>query len=367
MKKLLMTASVYSHIRNFHLPYLKEFQRLGWETHVGCKGIPPNVPYVDKVIELPFKKRMSSLSNLRAAKLLQQRMKEEYYDLIITHTALAAFFTRLAAKGIKDRNTRLINVCHGYLFDENTSILKRHILLKAERFTAPQTDLLLTMNKWDYKTAKEYRLAKKIEIIQSIGVDFTRLDKATEEDGLRLREQLGIPKNAFVLIYPAEFSKRKSQHVLIEAMISLPQNAVLVLCGTGELLEKCRELADRLKARDRVFFPGHIGNMAVWYRMSDASVTSSRSEGLPFNVMEAMYCGLPVVASAVKGHVDLVSDGETGLLYEYGDADACAECVKRVMSDEVLRERLKVKARKSVERYGLDEVLGKVMENYLSL
>ena len=364
-KKLLMTASVYIHIRNFHLPYLREFQRLGWETHVGCAGIPLNAPYIDKAIELPFEKKMLSPENFRAMRILRQAVRSENYDLIITHTTLAAFFTRLAVKDLRKR-PGLVNVMHGFLFDDSTPFFKREVLLNAERLTAPETDLLLVMNEWDYQTAKSCRLGKQIKKIPGMGVDFSRLDAAAAEDGRRLREELGIPSDAFVLLYPAELSKRKSQHVLIEAMPSLPRNVWLVLCGEGDQLPMCRELADRLQVRDRVLFPGQVSRIACWYRMADALVASSRSEGLPFNVIEAMYCGLPVVASEVKGHTDLIRRDVTGLLYPYGDAGACAACVARLAADVRLRELLGKRAAESAGQYDLRAVLPRLMENYLT-
>ena len=367
MKKLLMTASTWSHIRNFHLPYLREFQRLGWETHVGCRGIPTDTPYIDEVIELPFEKRMRSRENLRVTRLLSGKIGTEGYDLIITHTSLAAFFTRLALKG--GRPVKTIYICHGYLFDGDTSFLKRQLLLNAERLVAPQTDLLLTMNAWDCEAAQKYRLGREIAMIPGMGVDFGKLDRATPEDGIRLRRKLGLTREQFVLLYAAEFSPRKNQHVLIEAMPRLPERAVLVLCGSGVELEACRALAERLGVGRRVLFPGQIADMAPWYRMADASVSASRSEGLPFNVMEAMYCGVPVVASAVKGHVDLIEDGATGLLYPCSDAEACAEQLWRMMEGTPLCDRLRAgaQAKASVERYSLDAVLPQVMERYLSL
>lgn len=361
-RKLLMTASTYSHIRNFHLPYLREYQRLGWETHVGCAGIPADAPYIDQAIELPFEKRMQSPANFRAAQILRGLIRREHYDLVITHTSLAAFFTRLAAKGL---SVKLIDVMHGYLFDDSTPALRRRILLSAERVAAPQTDLLLTMNHWDYDTAKKYRLGKKIKMIPGMGVDYHKLDHATKEDGIRLRSELGLSRNAFVLLYAAEFSLRKSQHTLIEAMTHLPRNAVVALCGTGALLDDCKKLASDLNLGSRVLFPGQVTDMGAWYRMADAAATSSRSEGLPFNVMEAMHIGLPVAASAVKGHVDLIEDGETGLLFPYGDAKACAEQVRRLLDKPALREKLRTQARESVAGYALDAVLPKVMELYL--
>ncbi len=359
-----MTASTWSHIRNFHLPYLREFQQRGWITHVGCAGIPNDLPScVDRAIELPFEKKMTAPANFCAAKTLRVRIKAERYDLIITHTSLAAFFTRLAVKGMKNR-PKLINVSHGYLFDDDTPALKRGVLLEAERMTAPETDLLLTMNAWDCAAAKRYRLAPRVEKIPGIGVDFSKLDAATQEDGAALRGKLGIPTDAFVLVYPAEFSARKSQHVLIEATAKLPESAVLVLPGSGALLEDCKAQAQRLGLGARVLFPGYISEMGPWYRMADAAVTSSRIEGLPFNVMEAMYCGLPVAASAVKGHTDLIEDGVTGLLYPYGNAAACAERIRALMEDAALHTRLAAEAAAQVKQYRLNAVLESVMKQY---
>ena len=361
-----MTASVWLHIANFHLPYLREFQNLGWETHVGCCGITADAPFTDHSIDLPFQKKILSSANFHAARMIRNLVRQESYDLIITHTTLAAFFTRLAVKGMKER-PRLINVMHVYLFDDGTAFVKRAVLFAAEKLTAPETDLLLTMNEWDYTFAKKHLLGKRIEKIPGMGVDFSKLDGPTKEDGILLRQKLGIPDDAFVLIYPAEFSKRKNQQVLIKALRSLPENVWLVLCGKGDLLEDCRQLAGKLQVKERVLFPGHAGNIAEWYRMADAAVSSSRSEGLPFNIMEAMYMGLPVVAGAVKGHTDLIRNGENGFLYPYGHEKQLRECVCLLAQCRKLRTALGKEAKQSVTQYELSCVLPGVLNCYLDL
>ena len=116
----------------------------------------------------------------------------------------------------------------------------------------------------------------------------------------------------------------------------------------------------------RLHFPGHVADMASLYRAADAAVSASRYEGLPFNIMEAMHCGLPVVASRVKGHVDLIEEGRNGLLYEYGNVDACAGQLQRLIGDPGLRQSLAAAARASVEAYRLDAVQSVVMSQYLS-
>ena len=365
-RKLLFVASSRSHILNFHLPYLRSFKDAGWTLH-GAWGIGDGpVPFVDHAIQLPFEKKMSARGNFIASRILRRKIREEHYACVIVHTSLAAFFTRLAISGLTDR-PKLINMVHGYLFDDQTSFAKRTILMAAEQMTAPVTDLLITMNQWDHQTAESHHWGKRVSRVPGIGVDFTRLAPQESFDRTSLRASLGIPPEASVLLYPAEFSARKSQDTLIRAMTRLPESVTLVLPGSGALLDRCMSTARELNVADRVVFPGYITDMARWYDMADIAISASRSEGLPFNVMEAMYCGLPVVASKVKGHTDLISDGETGLLYPYGDWSSCADQVLRLLEAPDLAHNMAQKAREKVIQYDLDNVFPQVMSQYDSV
>ena len=363
---MLFTASTYSHIVNFHLPYLEKFRAEGWTVHVACGGAPMAIPQADEVVHLPLEKAVWSPRNFRAAGMLRERMGREGYALAVAHTSLAAVFTRLAAQGLAGRPA-VANMVHGYLFDGETGWLKRQVLLGAERWTAGCTDLVLTMNGWDYEAAKRYGLGRKVVRVPGVGVDFTRFDGVPPGQRGALRKKWGVREDAFVLIYAAEFSRRKSQEVIIRALAGLPEGVVLVLAGDGALRCGCRELAGRLGLAGRVVFPGQVGDIPAWYAMADAAVSASRSEGLPFNVMEAMYAGLPVVASDVKGHRDLVEHGTTGLLYPYGDAGACAGQVAALLASAQLRRALAGRAREYVARYALDRVLPTVWLHYRSL
>jgi glycosyltransferase EpsD len=362
-RMVLFTASTYSHIVNFHLPYLREFCRRGWRVDVACGGAAMEIPEADRVLPVPFAKSITAPENLSALRLLRREIRREKYELISCHTSLASFFTRMAVYGLHPRPAVVCTV-HGYLFDDKTPSLRRALLYGAERLAAPVTDLLLTMNRWDHTLAVNRRLGREIIKIPGMGVDFERLKPA--EPGVRekLRRECGFRPEDFLLVYAAEFSARKSQSVLLRALARLPERVGLLLPGQGALREECMLLAERLGLKDRVVFPGQVTDMSPWYAAADAAVSSSRSEGLPFNIMEAMARELPVVASAVKGHTDLLSHGKTGLLYPYGDDAACAACVRNLLEDPLFAARLADAAKRSVRRYSLPEVLPEIMHLY---
>ena len=159
--KLLFVASTRAHICHFHLPYLQQFKQDDWIVHAACGGDRGEIPHADSVLELPLQKRMFSCKNFRATGILRKQIRQERYTAVIVHTTLAAFFVRLAVLGMKDR-PKVINMVHGYLFDDRTPILKRSILLAAEKLTAPVTDLLITMNSCDEQIAHKHRLGKRI-------------------------------------------------------------------------------------------------------------------------------------------------------------------------------------------------------------
>ena len=195
--KVLFTASTYSHIANFHRPYLRAFSALGWAVDVACGGKPMDLPEARRVIHLPLEKSITAPANFQAARMLRREMKKEGYALISTHTSLAAFFTRLAAREL---DTTVVNTCHGYLFDPDTPSFKGRLLLEAERLTAGRTDLLLTMNRRDREIAGHYRLGRRVLEIPGVGVDFSPLDQtpATARELLRAEWVKGAYKNIWI-------------------------------------------------------------------------------------------------------------------------------------------------------------------------
>lgn len=362
-KRILITSSTWLHVKCFHLPYIETFKKLGYRVDVACGGVPLELPHADRLIQLPLEKSMLSLKNWKAAWLLKKEIRLQRYDVIICHTSLASFFTRLAVCMLKDRPPVICTV-HGYLFDEHTHFLRKLMLVGAEKLTASVTTLLLTMNGWDEKYARKHKLGKKIDSIPGMGVDFTEIKNVEQEEGKRLREKLCFSDEDFLLIYAAEFSRRKNHAFLLNEMTRLPERVKLLLPGEGALKEQCILQAENLGIKDRVVFPGWVSDMPVWYAAADCVVTSSRSEGLPFHIMEAMGSGLPVVASMVKGHMDLVKEGENGFLYPPGDETECVKKIRRLLEDKKLRNKLGKNAQEKAKSYDIARVLPKVMDCY---
>lgn len=363
-KKVLYAASTCGHLRHFHRPYLALLREQGWTVHVACAGSEAGIPEACCMVEAPFRKSMISLSNLAVSLRLRRLIRRERYALVIVHTSLAAFFTRLAVMGMKNR-PKVINMVHGYLFGEETPPLKRLLMLGAEKLTAPVTDLLLTMNRADWDMSRKHSLGKRIGFVPGIGLDPENLSRPDPQTVKKLRKNLRLPANAYVLLYAAEFSHRKDHQILLRALKTLPEQVVLLLPGEGELLSHCRRLAKRLGISRRVWFPGRVNDMGRWYALADCVVSASRSEGLPFHILEPMYLGIPVVATDARGNRDLVTHKETGLLYPVGDWMACAKQLRTVMTLDT--KKMTANARQKAEAYLLPQVLPQVAEKYLSV
>lgn len=365
-KRVLITASSFGHICSFHIPYLKALKDEGFEVDVACGGEMRDIPYADNLYPVTFEKKITSPKNFNAETELEKIIKNNSYDLIITHTTLAAFFTRVALGGM-DPRPKVVDVMHGYLFDDDTNAFKKSIYVSAEKTMAKRTDLLLTMNSWDFNFALNNNLAGKIGFINGMGLDLDRIDATDDSQRSAIREELNIPENAFLFVYAAEFSDRKNQSTLIKAMQYTDKNIYLVLPGKGDKIGDCKDLATNLNLRNRIKFPGQTEDMFSLYRACDAAVSSSRSEGLPFNIMEAFRFKLPVVASRVKGNTDLVEDGVTGLLCKYNDYKEFAKKMNEIYFDDNLSKNLSSNAFVSVEKYDIKKVLPEVMGQYLSV
>jgi len=144
-------------------------------------------------------------------------------------------------------------------------------------------------------------------------------------------------------------------------------NARLVLVGDGILKSELVRLTDELGLNDHVKFLGVLDRVGVAEVLSKASVLAfpSLKEGLPFSVLEAMACGVPVVGSDISGVRDVVKRGETGLLVPPKDSRWLAESVVSLLKDEGLRRAMGEEARRTtIQSYSWSRVMQKLDDVY---
>jgi glycosyltransferase involved in cell wall biosynthesis len=155
----------------------------------------------------------------------------------------------------------------------------------------------------------------------------------------RWRERHGLEPEAIVLTHVGRFAPPKNHALLIEAFAQVRADAplYLLLVGGGELEDAVRQQVVELGLQERVRFLGVRADVPAILNASDLFVLSSRWEGNPMSVMEAMAAGLPVVSTAVGGVPELVQDGATGLLVTAGDAHALAEAIVQMGRDPMRR------------------------------
>jgi glycosyltransferase involved in cell wall biosynthesis len=182
------------------------------------------------------------------------------------------------------------------------------------------------------------------------------------------RAALGLRPDALVLATVARFDPVKRLAVLLRAMpliaARVPE-ARLLIVGDGPERDALRALARALDPDGRVVFAGAIPDAARVLPVVDLYVTAARREGLPLAVLEAMACGLPVLATRVPGHVDAVEEGRTGLLVPADAPGPLAEAAVALLRDPTGRHAMGVAGRERVERrFALARMLGEIADLY---
>ena len=360
--KILYTATVLSHICQFHLPHMQHLQEQGWEVHVAAhdnlavkNGL--QLKYCDKFIETPFSRSPKSPDNLKAYKQLKKLLAEEHYDVILCNTPMGGIVTRLAAKKTRKQGTKVIYMAHGFHFYKGSSKKAWLVFYPIEKYMAKKCDLLITINKEDYALAQEkFSKRTKVAHIHGVGVDEKRYHPATPEEQLTMRKAEGLSKDDFVILCTGELNENKNQKTLISAAAQLKDkipNLKVLLAGNGPKEQELREQIQAEGLEDIVKLLGYRTDLEKVVPAVDLVVSCSKREGMPLNIIEAMLCKKPVVASHNRGHDELVQEGATGVLLSPTDVSGFASAISSLAQDAAQRWKMGEAAYDWIQPYAI--------------
>lgn len=370
MDKILFVATVDQHIRHFHYPFLKWFKENGYEVHVASKG-NENLQYVDRKYNLPFERQPFNTNNIKSYKMLKKLINENDYKIVHCHTPVGGVIARLASISARKKGMKVIYTAHGFHFFKGAPKINWMLYYPAEKIMSRYTDVLITINQEDYDTAvnKKFK-AKQIELVNGVGIDLEKFTPQTIEEKNDMRNKYGYKKKDFILFYAAELNNNKHQDLLINVINKLREeipSIKLLLAGNGPLEDQYKKQAKELGVNENIEFLGYRKDVKNFLMLSDLAVASSRREGLPANIMEAMAIGLPIVATNVRGHRDLIKDGENGYVVEVDDEDKFISSINEIYNNYELREKFKKQSLKLIEEYSLDNILIEMERIYKSV
>ena len=347
MKKVLLTATVQSHIAQFHRPLAEVLHEHGYELHVAARnnlgeknGL--SLDFADKVFDVPFSRSPKSPDNVKAYFQLKKILAADTYEVVHCNTPMGGIVTRLAAVKARKQGTRVFYTAHGFHFYKGASKKNWLVFYPVEKIMAGFCDTLITITKEDRRLAGQ-KFHTNVEHIHGVGVYTERYHAVSDAEKLQMRSKERLKDSDFVILCTGELNQNKNQKALIKAAAELKESIPglkILLAGNGPLEQELRMQIRELGVEDEVRLLGYRTDLEKVTPAADLVVSCSYREGLPLNILEAMLCRKPVVASVNRGHRELVRTGYNGYLVPPDSPAKYAEAIKKIYSSRKLAEQL---------------------------
>jgi glycosyltransferase involved in cell wall biosynthesis len=353
------------------LTLLPALRTLGVECEA---GVSENGPLAERLELRGFRVHRLSLMGSRVDPRIPYQLarlvREVGSDLVHWHGTRAAFFGALALRLARGRARGegvppAVYTVHGVSYRQGHSVagtsLGRALFRRAERIACAGARRVISVSATDLTDLERRRFVAPGQGRHlPNAVDLTRF---TSGDRRAARARIGIPEEAFVVGTVSRLVPQKTVGDLVEAVARVPQ-VTLAVAGDGPDRATVERRIRALGVGDRVRLLGARDDVPELLPAFDLFALSSRWEGEPIALLEAMAAGLPCVATAAGGVREVLAGGEVGVLVPVGDPAAMASAIESLRTDPERRARLALAGRARVAGRTPERLAEDVLEVY---
>ncbi len=342
-KRILVTSTDLMMIQ-FLVPHVINLSENGFEVEIACSVVGNRIEevrqklngYVNAIHLVRLVRSPVSPTNFKGYKDMKKVINSGNYDIIWTNEPVMGLTTRLAARKARKNGTKVFYMVHGFHFYKGAPKLNWLIYYPIERFAAHFCDKLITINNEDYKLASK-KFHCDVARIHGIGVSAECYHTISRDEKIQRLSAEGMSGDEFIVLCTGELNENKDQKTLIAAAAKLKNkipNLKVFLAGKGVLEEQLKAQVLELDLNDVVKFLGYRKDLFSLTPAVNMVVSCSHREGMPRNILEAMLCKKPVVATENRGHNELVDNEITGYLIKPSDSDILAQKIYKIYSSK---------------------------------
>lgn len=302
--------------------------------------------------------------DIALATKIAEVIKNEELDLLHVHYAIPHAVCAILGRDMAGSDIGIVTTLHG----TDITVLGTDSSLKdAIRYGIEKSDIVTAVS--DSLKQQTYDMIAPDKEIETVH-NFVDEREYHQHDSATLKEELGIEAHEKVLIHVSNFRKVKRVEDVVATFAKVQKTigAKLLLVGDGPEMSRIHQQVKDLHIEQEVLFLGKRDNLSELYSMSDVKLLMSEKEAFGLVLLEAMACGVPAIGTQIGGIPEIIEPGENGFLVELGDIDAAADAAIRILTDDMLHEKLSMTALETAtKRFSSEKILAEYETLYARL
>ncbi len=309
-----------------------------------------------------LKRNINPWHDILAIGEIYRLIKKERPDIVHLNSSKAGFLGSIAGKLA---GAKVVFTAHGFFYFKRSAWPIKLAYTILERTASLFRDFIITVSEEDRQQAIQHHLINPVKI-QTIHNGITTplfIDKS------QARKELGIIDQTFLLGNVAQLYNRKAINIFIEALdlisAELKKKIKVVIIGEGPGRQQFEQLIAQKNLGDIFLLPGYKPNAGSLIKAFDVFVLSSRREGFPYVILEAMQAGLPIIATDVGGVPEAL--GQAGILVPPENPQALADAITKLINNPDLMSDLSAKALIRSQNFTQEKMLAETEKIYKKL